>query len=135
MRLKTGTRLALLVFCLAQAVAAQAGEIYVIAHPSVRLSETELKDVYLGEKQFAGSIKLVPVDNVAAQGDFLEKILRMETKRYAAWWIKKGFRDGLAAPLVKSNDTDVAQFVKSTPGAIGYVNKPVQGVKQLYPAD
>lgn len=135
MRFNTTGKLAILglgligVFVSAAAVA---DNVYVIAHPSVELTQAEIKDVYLGEKQFAGPVKLVPVDNAAVQGDFLEKALHMEASKYGALWIKKGFRSGLAAPEIKSGDAEVIHFVKKTPGAVGYVGAPADGVKLLH---
>ena len=108
-----------------------AGDVYVIAHPSVTLSSAELRDMYLGEKQFSGSIKLVPVDNSAVQSDFLAKVLRIEASKYASLWTKKGFRGGLAAPIIKSGDAEVINYVKNTKGAVGYVSTPATGVNQL----
>ena len=111
---------------------AAAGEIYVIAHPSVNLTEDEVKAVYLGEKQFAGTVKLVPVDNASVQSDFLERVISMRADKYAALWVKKGFRGDATAPATKSGDAEVIKFVKSTAGAIGYVSSPVKGVKELH---
>lgn len=130
------TRLALLGLVLLggfTVVPAVAGDIYIIAHPSLSLSSEELKDVYMGEKQFAGPIKLAPTDNSAIQGDFLAKTLNLEASRYASLWIKKSFRGGLAAPLVKPSDAEVISYVKNTMGAVGYISTPPpQGVRQLY---
>ena len=53
-------------------VADEAGGLYVICHPSVTLSASDLRDVFLGEKQFAGSVRLAPADNSAARDAFLE---------------------------------------------------------------
>ena len=108
-----------------------AGDVYVIAHPSVTLSAAELRDMYLGEKQFAGSIKLAPVDNSAVQNDFLAKVLRIEASKYASLWTKKGFRGGLAGPIIKSGDAEVINYVKNTKGAVGYVSSPAPGMNQL----
>lgn len=134
MRTNTVRKLALAGFGLmgiAVSAFAMAGNVYVIAHPSVELTQAELKEVYLGEKQFAGSVKLVPVDNSNVQSDFLEKALNMDPSKYASLWIKKGFRGGLAAPEIKSGDVETIKFVSQTPGAIGYVGKPAEGVKLL----
>lgn len=134
MRFKTTTKLALLGLGLSGIVvtsAALAGDVYVISHPSVELSAAEIKDVYLGDKQFAGAIKLVPVDNAAVQNDFLAKAIKLSTEKYGSIWTKKGFRDGMTAPAIKSSDADVISFVKSTPGAVGYVSTPATGVKTL----
>lgn len=110
---------------------ATAGDVYIIAHPGVELAEAEIREVYMGEKQFAGTVKLVPVDNALVQTDFLERVISMRADKYAALWVKKSFRGDATVPPTKSNDADVIKFVKSTPGAIGYVSAPAQGVKAL----
>jgi ABC-type phosphate transport system substrate-binding protein len=99
---------------------AQAGEI--IAHPSVSLTADEVKEVYLGDKQLAGSLKLVPVENSSQQADFLTKMLQSDVAKHTARWTKKGFREGLTAPAGKGSDAEVIAFVKATPGAVGYVS-------------
>jgi hypothetical protein len=127
MKLKTICRLAA---CLAVTPAlAAAGEI--IAHPSVTLSADEVKEVFLGDKQLAGSVKLVPVDNAAQQADFTAKVLQTDVPKYSARWTKKAFREGLTAPSVKGGDAEVISFVKATPGAVGYVSGSSAGVKVL----
>jgi hypothetical protein len=106
-----------------------AGE--VIAHPSVSLSASDVREVFLGEKQFAGGVKLVPVDNSARQADFLSKVMLTDAAKYSTYWIKKSFREGVMAPSSKGSDAEVIAFVKSTPGALGYVSSAPSGVKVL----
>jgi len=106
-----------------------AGE--VIAHASVTLSPEEVRDVFVGDKQLAGSVKLVPLDNAAAQADFLAKVIKVDGAKYTAIWTKKGFREGLTAPAVRGSDAEVVNAVKSTPGAIGYVTKAPADVKVI----
>lgn len=101
------------------AQSAGAGE--VIAHPSVSLNADEIRDVFLGEKQFSGRLRLVPVDNGSLQAEFLSKVLQSDERKYAARWTRKSFREGLAAPAVKGSDAEVITFVRATPGAIGYI--------------
>jgi hypothetical protein len=108
---------------------ARAGE--VIANAGVMLSADEIRDVFLGEKQFVGSLKLVPVDNSSLHHDFLSKVLQSDVRKYAARWTRKSFRDGLAPPAVKGSDAEVIAFVRSTPGAVGYVSTSTPGVKVL----
>lgn len=98
-----------------------AADLYVIAHPTTAIAADDVKDVYVGEKQFGGNVKLVPTDNPAAKALFLERVLRMDDGRHNTVWIKKGFRDGILAPAQKSGDSAVIEFVRSTPGAVGYV--------------
>ena len=108
---------------------AMAGE--VIAHPSVTLDSEGIRELYLGEKQFVGPLKLVPVDNVSLQREFLSNVLQTDLRTYAARWTKKSFREGLTAPDMKGSDAEVAAFVRSTPGAVGYVGGTATGVKVL----
>lgn len=136
MLFKTSLKLSVLVFGLLGIVSnvpATAADVYIIAHPSVNLTLPEIRDVYLGEKQFAGSVKLAPVDNAAVQGEFLAKAINMDPSKYASLWIKKGFRGGLAAPPIKSGDAEVISYVKNTVGAIGYISTPPpSGTQQLF---
>ena len=110
-------------------VAARAGE--VIAHPALELDAEEIRDVYLGEKQLAGRLKLLPVDNSAIQNEFLAKVLQTDARKYAARWTKKSFREGLAIPAVKGSDAEVIAYVRATPGAIGYISGTAPPVVKL----
>ncbi len=106
----------------------------VIAHPSVTLQAGELRELFVGDKQFAGALKLVPVDNRSAQRGFLATVLHLDPARYATLWAKKAFRDGLEAPAAKASDAEVLAFVQSTRGAIGYVTTgelPLRDVRVL----
>lgn len=105
-------------------VLASAGDLFVIGHADVSLSASEVKEVYLGDKQLAGSVKLVPVDNAGAQAQFLEKAIKMDAGKYSSFWTKKTFRDGINPPAVKGSDAEVVSFVKATAGAVGYVTTP-----------
>jgi hypothetical protein len=116
--------------CLAVICASAAAEgPVVITNPTVTLSGDDVRDVYLGEKQVAGSVRLVPVDNASAQAAFLAQVIKLDATKYATAWTKKSFRDGLTAPPVKANDAEVIDFVKRTPGGVGYVGSaPAGGV-------
>lgn len=103
------------------AAPARAGEL--IAHPYVNnLNADDIRNVYLGEKQLAGSLRLVPVWNLAAAGEFLSKVLQTDDAKYQARWFRKRFREGLSPPPTLGSDAEVVAFVRSTPGAIGYVS-------------
>lgn len=117
--------------CAATSLAAMAAELVVIAHPGVSLTADEVREVFVGEKQMAGGVKLVPLDNAAAQADFLAKVVKVDAAKYQGIWTKRGFRDGLTSPPVKSGDLEVINAVKSTPGAIGYVSKASADVKVI----
>jgi hypothetical protein len=117
-----------LVWALLVAQSVNAGEISVISNSGTTVSAGEVKDIFLGEKQFAGSTKLIPIDNASAQDAFLSKFIKMDSTKYNGIWTKKSFRDGLNPPAVKSSDAEVVEFVKRTPGAVGYVGGSPAGV-------
>jgi ABC-type phosphate transport system substrate-binding protein len=111
--------------------AALAADVFVIANNGLSLPAGDIRDVFVGEKQTEGSIKLVPIDNASLQKDFLDKVVKVDSSKYGSIWTKKGFRDGLTPPAVKSSDAEVISAVKSTPGAVGYVSKPSADVKVI----
>ena len=103
-------------------------ELYVIINSATQIGAGDIKDVFTGEKQVSGSTKLIPVDNGAIQEAFLSTVLKLESARYKSIWTKKSFRDGMTAPAIKSGDNEMLEFVRKTPGAIGYVGSPPSGV-------
>jgi hypothetical protein len=116
-------------FLVAWTSTAGAGDLVVICNPSVSLKADEVRDVYFGDKGFAGTVKLLPADNSAAQEAFLDKVMKLDAKKYAGVWIKKAFRDGSAPPPVKSSDAEAIAYVKQTPGACSYITSaPSDGV-------
>jgi hypothetical protein len=107
---------------------ARAGDLYVIANSGTTVGPSDVREIFLGEKQFVGSVKLVPVDNASAQEQFLAKVMKMEAAKYTSSWTKKSFRDGVSPPAVKGSDADTIEFVKQTAGAVGYVSTSPAGV-------
>jgi ABC-type phosphate transport system substrate-binding protein len=120
-----------LLFLLASQAANAAGDIFVISNPGIAVSADEIRDIFLGEKQFSGSTKLVVIDNAALQSGFLSKVMHMDAAKYNGIWTKKSFRDGLTPPAVESGDAAVIEYIKRTSGAIGYVSIPPAGVKVI----
>ena len=112
--------------------AARAADIYVICNSSVTLAAVDVRDVFMGDKQFAGSVKLLPADNGAVQSTFLSKVLKMDAGKYSIAWTKKSFREGENPPPVKSSDAEVLEYVKRTPGGCSYVGtQPPVGVRTV----
>ena len=83
------------------AVPARASELFIVGNGLGNMSAEDIKEVFLGEVQFAGSLRLLPVDNAGAQADFQARVLKISATRYTASWTKKAFRDGLNAPALK----------------------------------
>jgi hypothetical protein len=106
---------------------ALAGDVYVVCNSDVSLQAADVRDVFIGEKAFAGSVKLAPADNSAAQAQFLEKVVKLDAARYSNLWTKKSFRDGVSPPPVKSSDAEAVAYVKQTPGGCSYIQSAPPG--------
>ncbi len=104
--------------------AAVANDLYVACHAGVSIAAADLRDVFSGERQYLQEVRLVPVDNLAAQPDFLLKVMKMNGVKYATTWAKKSFRDGLNPPVALANDAAVLEFIRRTPGGCGYLSMP-----------
>ena len=115
----------------ASAASAGAADLYLITHSALTLQPSEVRDVYLGEKQFSGAVRLRPVDNAAVQEAFLAKVMHMPASVYGTSWTKKAFREGLTPPQLQSTDSEVVEFVKRNEGAVGYVTTAPSNVKVL----
>lgn len=101
--------------------AARAEDLYIICNLQPMITAADVRDLFVGEKQFVGAVKLVPIDNSAAQSLFLERVLKMTAAKYSVTWIKKSFRDGINPPVVAGSDAEAAATVRRTPGACSYV--------------
>jgi len=110
---------------------ANAAGIVIISNSNTSVSADDVRDIFLGEKQFAGSTKLIVIDNAALQSTFLTQVMHMDASKYNGIWTKKSFRDGLTPPAVKSGDAEVIEFIKRTPGSIGYVSSAPTGVNVI----
>ena len=116
-------------FALGYGVQTWSAELYVISNPGLNIEPAALKPIFLGDTQFSGSLKLEVTDNSAAQAVFLSKVIGMDKAKYDAAWVKKSFRDGVNQPPVRGSDAEVIDFVKKTPGGVGYVITAPIGVK------
>jgi hypothetical protein len=102
----------------------RAAEVYVICHPSVPLMASDLRDVFLGDKQFAEGTVLSLSDNGAARETFLQRVLKMDVDKYRTAWTKKAFRDGVNPPTMSAGDAEALDFVRRAPGRCSYVMTP-----------
>lgn len=104
-------------------------ELYVISNSALSVAADDVKSIFQGDTEFSGSTKLDPTDNQAAQAVFLSKVMGMDKAKYESWWVKKSFRDGANQPPARATDMEVIDFVKKTPGGVGYVTTQPSGVK------
>lgn len=93
----------------------------VVINPGMKITDKDIRDIFLGEMVATSGVTLQPLDNIAVQEKFVTAILKLPIPKYQALWTKKAFRDGLTAPALKKDDAEVIEFVKRTPGAVGYI--------------
>lgn len=108
--------------------AAAAQDFQVVAHPSVTVSAaaaSELSDVFFKKSNKLGGATVVPVDQgktSPVRAAFSKKVLGRPATAVDAYWQQQIFSGGESPPASRAGDDDVLAFVKSTPGAIGYVS-------------
>ena len=99
-------------------------DLYVICSAGVTLQGSDVRNVFLGEKGFAGAVRLAPADNDAAQAAFLERILHLDATKYSALWTRKSFLNGVSPPPAEGTDAEAIAYVRKTVGGCSYVTSP-----------
>jgi ABC-type phosphate transport system substrate-binding protein len=116
-------------------------DVVVVANPSVpvtSLSFTELRRIFLGERQFwSSSLKislLMPPPAARDREVLLKTVYEMSEAQLRQHWIGKLFRaEAASAPQMFYSDEEILQAVAATPGSIAAVDaaKIPKGLKVL----
>jgi ABC-type phosphate transport system substrate-binding protein len=132
-------RALLLIFGMLWASLGQAGGLLIIASPQVSeatITVEQLADIFTLKKIFwANNIHVVPVNREASSVErekFSDQVFNLPPQELGEYWNRLRFQ-GKLPPLIQTSDQAVLSFVRSVPGAIGYINanqKP-SGVKIL----
>ena len=119
---------------------ASADGLLIIANPSVSvdapLSLKELTAIYLLRvTRWPDGSHIVPVNRElgsALRRQFTSNVLHEQNDRLARYWNQMHFQ-GKDPPLVQESEDSMLAFVRSVPGAIGYIRASSQpdGVKVL----
>ncbi len=132
-------RTLLLTLGLLWATSGVAGGLLVIASPQVpveKISLNQLADIYaLKKTQWSNQVPMVPVNREASsdvRDNFSDTVFKMSSQELSEFWNKLRF-EGKHPPLTQISDHAVIGFVRSVPGAIGYVSadETPTGVKIL----
>jgi hypothetical protein len=121
------------------AAALQAGEIKIIANPSVGasgISSDDLKRVFLVTKSSLSDgshVEPVLEKGGAAHEAFLKEYLGKTDAALNTYYRSLVFTGKGAIPKTLASDAEVVAYVAKTKGAVGYVtaSTPVAGVKEL----
>jgi TonB family protein len=124
------------------AASAFAGDVKVIANPSVKaesISARELKSLYLEEKNSLNGTHVEPVieKRGPAHDAFLRDYLGQTDDELQKYYEALVFTGRGSMPKTVSSDAEVVAYVAKTRGAIGYVGTGanVEGVRTLAIAD
>lgn len=132
-------RTLLFIFGVLSASLGQAGGLLVIAStqvPSDTISIEQLADIFTMKKVFwSNNIQVVPVNREASTVErekFSEVVFNLSPQELGEYWNRLSFQ-GKLPPPIQTSDQAVLGFVRSVPGAIGYINANQQptGVKVL----
>lgn len=132
--------LAALVFSiLASAAAAAQSSLVIVAHPSVgprSISQAELSKIFLKKlRTWEDGQRALPVDQVPGpiREAFSETVHGRSMITIEVYWKRMIYSGRDVPPAEAAGDEAVLEFVRSTPGAVGYVspNADLEGVITL----
>ena len=107
------------------------------ANPITEASKDEVAKWFLKKKTtWENSQKILPVDQSPSslvRKAFSKEVLGKSVSAVRRYWQKMIFSGRGVPPVEKGSDAKVIDYVKSNPGAVGYVssNADVSGVKVL----
>ena len=128
----------LLVFVMAATASAQ--NYVLVANESVTettLSKTDVSHIFLKTKtKWSDGSAITPVDQsarAAVREAFSQEVHGRGVGAIRSHWQQAAFSGAGTAPIERGNDSDVVAFVKSNPGAVGYVSADAatDGVKVI----
>ena len=97
------------------------------------LEKGEAARIFLGRKTlWASGSRIMPAmlsEKRPSSEAFIRTVLKRSVPQYNAYWKRKLFSGGGAKPPVFRTSAEVAEFVASTPGAIGVVDRAPQDVR------
>lgn len=104
-----------------------AGGIVVIGHPGLgSLDAATLEKVYTGRVIEINGMPVTAINassGSAVRNRFLQNYLNEDEDKYTAYWVVRRYIGKGAPPREVASSAAVINFVKSTPGAIGYIEE------------
>ena len=129
-----GIGLAIWSMCCAPA-ALPAGSVLVVAHPDTpALDESTLQKIYLGKVVEIDGRPIIPVNLArgnAMRKNFMERILAQDDDKFIAYWTVRRYIGKGSPPREFDSIESQLEFVRNTPGAVGYVDASVASTPGL----
>lgn len=110
-------------------------------HPGDAVTREVLAEVFLRRATRWGHGTPIHVVDQSLKSDvrraFTEDVLHLSSMAVMSYWQQQLLAGGERPPAVKGSDAEVLEFVRSTPGAIGYVSAAadIENVKVLRVVD
>src|SRR5688500_10116621 len=115
-----------------------AGLLVVVANADTpRLDEVTLQRVYLGKIVEIDGKPITPVNLAkgnAARKAFMEQVLTQDDEKFIGYWTVRRYIGKGSPPREFATTEQQLQFLRATPGAVGYVDDSVdvtQGLRTL----
>ena len=120
-------------------VAAANDDLVIIANPDLTgnaIEQRELQRIYLGKKtRWEDNTSIVPVmlKSGPLHDEFIEGYIDRSVQRFVTYWRQMVFTGKGIPPKSFASETDLVDFVASTPGSVGFVSSSanVSSVKKL----
>lgn len=125
------------IFVIVGGVDSRADGVTVIANdklPISSIAKSSLSDIFLGEQsQWSDGSKIAFVifNNDAVQEEFFSNYVGRSKSQFNAYWKKKVFSGQAMSPTSFDSEAEVVNFVKSNPGAIGFVSSAASGLEAV----
>lgn len=101
--------------------------VVVIGHETLKTMDGKLlRRIYTGRVVLVKGKSIRPVNLTTGNGSrdiFLRNIIKQSDDDYVAYWIVRRAIGKGTPPLELERDQEVLDYVRSTPGAIGYIDK------------
>lgn len=116
-----------------------AQEFVVVAHPSLKVDVVKkyvVQRVFLKQADRVGGVRVTPVDQSvgsSVRDAFSKRVVRQPVIEVRRYWQQQLWAGGERPPETRTSDEEVLEFVRTTPGGIGYVSVAADtfGVKVL----
>lgn len=122
-----GPRIIATVLCAMAAQAHAAGGVVVIGNANLAgLDASTLEKVYTGKVIEVGGVSVTAVNansGSAVRTRFLKAYLNQDDDKYTAYWVVRRYIGKGVSPRELPSSAAIISFVRSTPGAIGYVDE------------
>jgi hypothetical protein len=120
---------ALMAFGLMVRAYASESEVLVVAHPNTPSMDGEtLQKVFLGKVIMVNGVSVIPVNlapGTAERRAFMDLVMGQGDEKFISYWTVRRYIGKGQPPKEFSSPQELLDYVRATPGAIGYLSGAV----------